>query len=126
MYLYNKIKPKAFFTNSGAIFNTSLANISINKFYFVELVDYFLLVKILENHLPYIFVETNSIDHYAEQNNISPNSGRKYYPLIRKKEVFISSSLLLFKVLFSHKLRFNQKSKLTSLIIKNLINICFK
>lgn len=122
-YSFNKQKPKFFFTNSGSFFNLKESVISVPNYFFVELVDYFILFKILEKKLNYIFIEVDFIDHYGFQNNISANTGKKIYSFKRKNEVLISSLLLCFMVLISTKLNLKHKMKLLYHTFKNTINI---
>lgn len=123
IYFYSYKKPKVFFTNSGALFNLNKICFLIDKSFFVELVDYYILFKLLEGNLPFQYIESSFIDHYSKQNNYNTETKKKHYSKSRKTETIISSFRLLYLVLFSSKLSFNQKMNLIPQVIANVLKV---
>lgn len=123
IYGYSKKKPQFFFTNSGCFFNLNFDNITIPKKFFVELIDYFLMFKILEKKLSYEYREVEFIDHYSFQNDIDDSTGKKKYSRKRKKEIIKSTIVLSRLVLFSRDLTWYIRMKLLYHTILNTLNI---
>lgn len=129
MYLYNNSKnSQLFITNSGSLINLNKLKFKFNIRYFVELIDYWLVVKLYEEGSSVLKVKVDFLNHeiFQEKMNKIFKYEYKSYSTTRFIEIFKNTFFMSIEIVFSLKLNFIMKFTFLTNLLKNLFNISFQ
>ena len=100
-------------------------NFQFDTSYFVELIDYWLVVKLKEENIKFCTHRVDFIDHQNFQQELKSFLGLKFkfYSKNRIIEIISNSIGLIKYIVKSNKLNFNLKTIFIYNITKNLIKI---
>ena len=121
----NPKNSQIFITNSGSLINLNKIKFKFNDKYFVELIDYWLVVEIYERKLSIFKTKVDFLNHeiFQEKMNTFYNYQYKNYSNRRYLEILKNTNLLIFQVFLSKKLDYKIKYIFLKTLSINLISI---